>query len=875
MSTVKHWPALLLLCAPFLAAQEPLRPFEMPWDDATPGITNLQPWQAEPAGSRGWITIGPGAHYYRGEERIRFLGVNIGAASAFPTRAQAEGHAARLARFGINGVRFHHMEAPWDKSRVLIDYSQGNSLNLSPERLDRFHYFVARLAERGIYSNINLLVSREFQRGDGLGPEITQMGWKDQHILGFFNDRALELHKEHARKLLRAPNPHRENRPLAEDPAAAFVEIMNENGLLQKWYEGVLDRMPAVYRNQLAGRWNAWLKARYASTTEMLAAWGALNEPLGENRLRNGDFTNGPTGWNIERHQGAVAAVSTPPGLDAQPALRVEVTTPGQANWHVQINQSQLRLEEKQIYTVSFWARAETAAPLSAGIQRAYGDYGTISAGPSVTLGTEWRQYSWAFQSSATDNNARLNFNGFGDRRVAVWLAGLRVQPGGRLGGIPDGTSLEAGTVPNVPRTSQSGASTAQVTDWVRFVFTLEKDYWTEMRRYIKEDLGYRGIVFATIIANSPPNAQSTMDAQDSHSYWQHPSFQGSDWDPVNWTVTNTSMSNDPRGGTLGFLRQRVQGMPHNLTEYQHSSPNTYATEGPLLVAAYSALQDWDSIWFFAYETTTDQFTTGFFDHGGNPGKMANTLLAATLFRRGDVAPAKEEFVTRLTAEREAGIAATRGGAWSIADGSHLGVPAALGLVSRLSLAIGPNTAGQDTAPAGPTGTVITSDTGELRWDTSVASKGVFTANTARTKVVSGFTNGRTFDLGGVTIAPGTTRQDWCTIGVTLLSGDSFDGAASALIVATGDHENTGQRWKDSTRNSVGQNWGSAPALIEVIPATVTLPVPASRVSAWALDARGQRQDPLTVTEADGRARLTLGVNGPTLWYEVALAPAP
>lgn len=861
----------------FPAIAGDLQPFRMPWNDATPGITNLQHWLSQEAGAAGWVTVSPEGHYVIGDQRMRFLGVNVTAADAFPAREQAEGHAARLARFGFNSVRFHHLEAPWAKQSVLVDYDQGNSREISADRLDRLHYFIAQLAQRGIYTDLNLLVSREFQASDGLGEEIARMEWKDQHILGFFNDDALALHKEYALKVLTAPNPYRGDLPMANDPAVAFVEIMNENGLLQKWHEGVLDKMPEIYRDQLRLRWNGWLRERYESTSAMMNAWDAIDQPLGENRLINGDFRSGLYSWGTERHSGAQATFASTDDFNGSPSMRIEVTTPGGANWHVQLNQRFLPIQEGTVYTLRYWAKAESPTPLSAAIQRAHTDWATLAPALNVTLDGEWREYQLTFQNTITEANARVNFNGFGDRKAVVWIADVRFQEGGKIGALPDGTSLEDGTVPNLAA-GGTGATMGQRLDWVRCMIQLEKNYWNEMRRYIKEDLAYPGIVFATIVSNSPPNAQTGMDAYDSHSYWQHPIFPtGQEWSPVNWTVQNVSMVNDRNAGGIGSIaRQRVAGRPHNATEYQHSSPNTYAAEGPVLAAAYGALQDWDGIWFFEYKTGTQECVTGFFDHGGHPGRMANNLLAAALFLRGDAAPAITEHRMRFDPEREVELAATRGRAWSVADGSHLGLTGAHALASRLALVLDPETEALDELPAPPEPPVIASDTGELTWDNSIADKGVVTINTPRTKAVAGFKGDRTFDLGGVVIDPGSTVQDWSTIGITLLEGDSFDttSAARAVIVATGEYANTDMFWKDESRTSVGARWGTAPAMVEVVPARITLPWPADRVKVWWLNGLGERQDKVAVESADSKAVILLGNRGATLWYEVEVAEA-
>jgi hypothetical protein len=862
------------------SANGALQAFQMPWNDASAGITNLQAWQPTAAGANGWVTTTAEGHYELAGQPLRFLGVNVTAADCFPTHERAEAHAARLARFGFNAVRFHHMEAPWEKSAVLIDYASGNSRTLSAERLDRLHYFVAQLAGHGLYSNINLLVSREFQPADGLGAEIAQLAYKDQHILGFFMDEALALHREHATQLLSAPNPHRGGKTLALDPAVAFVEIQNENSLVQKWFENVLDTLPSRYLQALQARWNSWLRARYASTAAVEAAWGAIDEPLAPSRLLNGSFAQGTSSWNFEQHSGAAASATGTAEFNGTSAVRISVTAAGSASWNVQLAQGNLSLVSGRIYTLSFWAKAAATTPLSASLTRTGPtDYAAVAPALSATLGTGWQQYSTTFQAVAAEGSVRLVFNGFGDRSATVWLADARFSDGGKIGGVPAGATLESGNVPTV-RHNGGSATARQTRDWIAFLLACEKSYWDAMKAHLGTTLGYRGIIWGTIASIGTPNTQVELDAMDSHAYWQHPQFPADrDWDPELWTVANTSMVNSPASNTLtAMARQRVKGYPHNATEYQHASPNTYGSEAPILAAAYSALQDWDSLWWFEYKTGTAEYVTGFFDHGAHPGKMVNNLLAACLFRRGDVQPARQELTLGLPASAEAELARTRGEAWSIVDGSKLDIPATLSFTHRLSLSIGETPGGLASIPTAPAGAVLVADTGELRWDASRPNQGVVTIDTPRTKAVVGFTAARSFDLGGVVIAPGTTRQDWSTIGLALLEGQSFAAPAGArgIIVATGDQENTGQVWKDGSsiaaKTSVGTRWGSAPALVEVVPATITLPVPATRVTVWALTATGQRGTPVAVRDSGGLAQFDLGRSGITLWYEFEIA---
>ncbi|BET65192.1 hypothetical protein ASA1KI_01100 [Opitutales bacterium ASA1] len=876
-----------------LGAQSALAPFVLPWDDDTPTITSLAAWQAAPAGSGGRIAVDAVGRFTEGPEgeRIRFLGVNIGASAAFPPKDMADAIAARMAKFGINAVRFHHLEAPWEARSVLVDYTTdaggnpiGNSRTLNPDRLDRLHFFVSRLQAHGIYTNFNLLVSRQFFPDDGLPAEIAQLGWKDQQILGFFDDASLALHKEYATNLLTSQNPYT-GTTLAADPSIAFVEIMNENGLLQKWHEQVIDTLPAVFRDDLAAQWNAWLSTKHGSTTALRAAWGSLSAPLGPNLLVNGDFAAGTNGWNTEQHSGAAAGfTATNDFTGGGRSMRIVVTTPGTQGWHVQFNQAGHSFTAGRVYTVSFWARASNAGtPLSVDFGYAGPtDYSTVRSVYGGTLGTTWQEYTATFTANAATTNLRINFNGFGDRATTVWLADVRFRTGGSVG-LPDGVALENATIP-LPTKAQEGSGTLeQRRDWTRFLLHLERAYWTGMRDHIRDTIGYPGLVFGTIVSNSPPNEQAELDVVDTHVYWQHPQWPaGQDWDPVSWTVPNVSMVNSPTSSTIaGLATQRVQGKPHMVTEYQHSSPNTYGSEGPILAAAYGALQDWDGIWMFAYGGNATNwnrgYVSGFFDHDTHVGKMANTLLAAALFRRGDVAPARHEYTMRFTPDDEVEVATFLGSAWRVGDAGHLGLPGSLALTSRLNMAVGSGTRGSPTPPAAPGGSIHTSDTNELRWDVGRPSQGVVTIDTARTKAIVGFVDGRTFDLGGFVFAPGQTRQDWLTAGLTTIEGESLThaGGCRAILVLTGDQENTGQLWKDSSRTSVGSNWGTAPVRVEVVPLTLTLPIPPDRVQAWALDGRGERTSALAITDNGGRARLTTGAGVETIWYEIVIAPGP
>ncbi|RYY03686.1 MAG: carbohydrate-binding protein [Gammaproteobacteria bacterium] len=845
--------------------------FVLPFDDKSAGITQVGALlNHTPAGKFGPIKVDANGHFAAGTERERFLGVNITAGSTMPSHENAEKIAQRLAKFGVNLVRFHHMDNHFGANSI-INYATGSSRTLNAVNVEKLDYFFNQLKLNGIYVDLNLINSREFFPADGLPAELTQLSWKQSHVLGFVNDNFRNLEKEYARNLLTHKNPYTKL-TYAEDPAVAFVEINNENGFFQQYYDGSVDKWPSVFRAQLITKWNAWLATKYANTAALESAWGALDETLGAEKLLNNDFAAGLTSWSFEKHDVAVATTQVGT-FDGRSGLKITVTTAGAAAWNVQLNQGAQTIVKDKLYTLGFWAKADSTRSLSVALALNYDPWTTMEARAYNIDGT-WKYFETSFIASTSDTNTRINFNGFGNQLATVYLADVSLKSGGTIGKLPSGQTLEAKNI-NANLRSE-GYTNGRSLDWADFLRSIESAYWLDMKNYIKTDLKFAGLVTGTAIMNSPPSAQKQMDFADAHAYWQHPQFPGADWDGVNWTVKNVSMVNTINSTISGLSKQRIKGMPFTISEYQHASPVAYSAEGPLFAAAYGALQDWDGIMFFAYDANgNDNWAAGyfsdFFSMNAHSAKMANMLIAANIFRRGDVAAAQNLVAMNWNPATELSVLANKGSGWNVANGSHLNVPDDLPLTKRFALDVSATPQGLNIAPAASASTTLTSDTNELVWNRSVAEKGVVTINTAKTKSIVGFINGRSFGLGNVTISVAPTTFDWATVSLTLQQGSFTQPAAGAklLMVLTGNVENTNMGWTDATHTSVSNNWGKAPTLIEVIPATIDLPFAAANTSAWILDETGQRKAQLNVSDNNGKARIILNGATATLWYEV------
>ena len=889
MNAVRHSLSALLaafvLAGFLLAAAEDagaVFPFVLPWDDAAPGVTDMSDLSERPAGKHGPIRVSPDGHFLAGDQRLRFFGVNLSFAGGMPTHEDAPKLAGRLAKFGVNVVRFHHMDTgAWPNG--LRDGSAKGSGELHPEALDRLGFFIARLKDVGIYANLNLLVGRPFNAADGLPAEIEPLDWKDRHLVGFFDDRQLELQKTYARALLGWKNPHT-GLTFLEDPAVAFVEINNEQGLVHGWLGGNVDRLPEVFRADLRRQWNAWLKDRHADTAALRAAWQTGEERPGPQLLRNAGFGQQLRSWQIEQHQGATIEATiedgSPPGTRnvraVEKALRLRVTKPGAESWHLQFYQGGLKLAAGRPYTVRFWAKADAARTISASVTSAHAPWRNLGLSASPRLTTEWREFRYVFNAAAADDNARSGFSSFGGEGATVWITGLSFKAGGVLGLLPT-EDLAAGNVPLFDRDRFGERTPDAQRDWMRFLFATEEHYWQTLYRFLKDELNVKAPITGTIAGCSPVNLQAALDWVDTHSYWQHPRWTGGrDWDAENWLVGNQSLVNE-RGGTVaGLALRRVFGKPHACTEYNHPAPNTYASEGFLLLAAYGALQDWDAIYVYSYAHTRGQGwdgrkINGFFDVDQHPTKMATLPAAVALFRRGDVRAAGKLVTAALPRERETDLMRTARN-WDLVHAGHLDVPRETALLHRVALVTEGVSAPDAVLEADVTAAranVLTADTGELVWDLSATNRGVVVVNAPRSKAVIGFGGGRRFDFGPVTLEPAQGLQDgWSAITLT----EQVPGRW--LLTATGYAENTGMKWKNAERSSVGRDWGQAPSRVEGVAARLTWKIAPDGLRVWALDERGQRREPVPVKPApDGSATLPLGPQWRTLWYEVEAAP--
>lgn len=210
-----------------------------------------------PAGKHGFLTVkDDGRFYFEDGTRARFFGVNLQPPLALPRHKQARELAARLAGLGFNLVRLTQLDAPFSYPN-LFGNSPENTRHLSEESLDRLDYFIDQLKKRGIYVQLPLLMKREFKHGDDV--EAVHALRRGARGPALFDPRLIELQKEYAQQLLTHKNPYTK-KTLAEEPALAMIEIVNENSLCRFHHAKALLKLPSFYRKQLEDLWVKYVR---------------------------------------------------------------------------------------------------------------------------------------------------------------------------------------------------------------------------------------------------------------------------------------------------------------------------------------------------------------------------------------------------------------------------------------------------------------------------------------------------------------------------------------------------------------------------------------------------------------------------------------
>ncbi|HWA73129.1 MAG TPA: CIA30 family protein [Polyangiaceae bacterium] len=404
-------------------------------------------------------------------------------------------------------------------------------------------------------------------------------------------------------------------------------------------------------------------------------------------------------------------------------------------------------------------------------------------------------------------------------------------------------------------------ASAARREDTLRFLYETELAFYRRIEARLRK-LGYQGLVTGSNHWVEHPLdllANAQLDFVDRHSYWSHPNGgwgynTGISWDPA-------AMVKDPNLGVVGSLaRRRVKGLPYSTSEWQTSAPNDYRAEGALLVGAYAAFQDSSPLQFaLSHDGNKRPEAAGAlnnnFDIIDQPTMLGGWPAVSLLFHRADVRKSPLEACLKIDPKE------AFQGAVSPVLPAGLAQVARTGVDFRGGMSVAELTALRDRHVKG---TVVTSNTGELRHD---ASNGRFEVDTARSQAFAGFKPNAPIALGNATIE---FENPFAVIIVSALDDAPIASAKRVLVSALGNAVNTGMSLAPGGNRLM--NAGTAPTLVEPIRAKIALSKLAGaleKTHLYALGASGERTGEVPLLRDKGSLTFSIGPAQRALHYEL------
>ncbi|MBO4885352.1 MAG: cellulase family glycosylhydrolase [Clostridia bacterium] len=202
-------------------------PFPAYYDDMPIDISFV--FRAEkPAGKHGFMKVNGSQFVFEDGTPARFWGVNFNGGACFPSFEYSEKVASRLAKTGVNIVRFHQLDAEWNTPNI-FSFSKGerigSTLELHPESMKRLDYLIKCLKEEGIYVYLDMNTYRNFKSGDGVENPFELLDAADPYC--YYNPRLIELQKKYIHDIWNHVNPYT-GLAYKDDPVIVMSEIINE-----------------------------------------------------------------------------------------------------------------------------------------------------------------------------------------------------------------------------------------------------------------------------------------------------------------------------------------------------------------------------------------------------------------------------------------------------------------------------------------------------------------------------------------------------------------------------------------------------------------------------------------------------------------------
>ena len=367
---------------------------------------------------------------------------------------------------------------------------------------------------------------------------------------------------------------------------------------------------------------------------------------------------------------------------------------------------------------------------------------------------------------------------------------------------------------------------------------------------------------------------EDCYDYVDDHFYVDHPRFLEKSWSlPAKVGNTNPVLSLQLPPTRVAFTR--LADKPFTITEWNFAGPCMFRGVGGIMTGAFSALQDWDGLWRFAYTHSRDDMadgkgTPGYFNTSTDPLGQASDRASVCLFLRRDLAPltaAETYLVTDAALRKTGGRALTDAPSWSDAAWDRQVSTSADATKVRPGTVVRPlaETHAASNAP------FARAPNAAFALD---RERSTFIINTPRTS--GGFAPEGALACGAVSF---TVHDASATVWASSVDVEPtpIRRARRILVSHLTDVQASGNVYDDASRQ-VLLKWGTTPPIVRVGSAdiSIVLDEPA-RYAVYALDTTGARIAPVPCRSEGGKLSFTASVRGPEgarMLYEVVRSDA-
>lgn len=850
---------LLLLILPILPAALQAQPLIKPFTFVMPSYDSLgSAWlpqmPADNVDGRGYLEISPeGRLRWPDGERARLVGVSMTGTACFPDSADAIATANRLAKLGVNIVRFVYFD--YHNSNGASTLAPGNrSDTLSPNQMKKLDWFLHQLKRKGIRAHF-VLKARNGPRRDDNVP-----GWDSTYNSGqyitHFSEPFQRMQQRYMSALFNHVNPYT-GRRYGDDPVIALVTITDQNSLYDNWINDRLNRrqsnMSDQHSRMIDTLFANFLKKRHGSTAALRAAYREGISTTGPNIVKNGGFESFTDNWSLVVGEGAQANAVIVQGGDVPPGegsstLRIAVRAVNGNEGRIYVQQAGLPIRKEGIYKISFKAKTDLAAgrQMRVVMQRGTAPNENFGLNETIDLTTQWKTYEFIIRSSGTDSISTILRFFMGRTMGDILMDGVSVQETGREG-LPAGETLETSTVTRATFRDAPKMSLRRMYDQVDFYDSLSRAYYRTMHAHLRS-LGVRAPIAGTNNCASSADAwvHSEYDFTSETAQWDFNGARASGipYSDSTWVIRQYSVLRYRDQKIPELARNAISGKPFIAESYMHAFPNRQRSEMMLFLPSYASLHDWDGIYFYNYSDRNTElgnrrraFKDDFASFIADPSICALLPQVSAIMRGGWIDPSERRIKFRHDAADLRHLPATYSsrGFFQV-EGTFNSVANLVSGIRIDSFTASRHYTADDYYVTIPSDDNIESDTRQIKLD---ITKGILQLNTPRVQGASGALGGaamiRTDNL-GISWSDGGPHVTcmWSTLDTLAL-----DSSRRSLLTITTRALNTGAVWQYGD-SSMGKNWGEAPMQMESVRLGMNFYTAADSVILYPLDSMAQ-----------------------------------